>query len=185
MKKIGLFLIIVLSAGLVFGQDTKEDRKAAKKARKEEQKRINLENTERLKLIVGTKQFVLEAHTLFDRTGMSYNLNPTLNFVGFDGTNSSIQLSFNQLVGWNGVGGVTIDGRIDKMEIKGNDKKPNFSVDAAVKNRTGGYVTMIFRVSSDGNARVDMSGSFGEKVSFQGRIVALSQTSVYKGTPIN
>ena len=184
MKSTLILLVLLLSAGMVSGQETKEDRKANRKARKEDQKRIALENTEQLKLIVATKMFVLEANTLFDRGGMTFNLNPTINFVGFDGKNSTIQLSFNQLVGWNGVGGVTIDGTIKTIEITGKDNKPGFSINATVQNKTGGLVTMIFRVSSDGNARVDMSGSFGERLSFQGRIVALSQTTVYKGTPV-
>jgi hypothetical protein len=43
--------------------------------------------------------------------------------------------------------------------------------------------TMIFRVSSDGSARVDMSGAFGDKITFQGTIYSLEETKVYKGTP--
>ena len=70
------------------------------------------------------------------------------------------------------------------MEIKGKDDQATFSINVAVHNKGTGPVTMIFRVTSDGNARVDMSGSFGERLSFQGRIVSLSETSVYKGTPI-
>jgi hypothetical protein len=169
---------------MAFGQETKAERKAARKERKAEQQRIALENSEQLKEIVTTKMFVLEAHTLFDRSGRSYNLSPTINFVGFDGKNSTIQLAFNQLIGWNGIGGVTIDGKITKMEIKGKDKDPGFTINSSVLNKGGGLVTMFFRVGSDGNARVDMSGTFGEKISFQGRIVALSQTTVYKGTPV-
>ena len=184
MKKILILIVVLLSSGFVFGQETKEERKAARKARKEEQKRIALENSQQLQAIIETKMFVLEAHTLFDKRGTSYNLNSTTNFVGFDGENSTIQLAFDQLIGWNGLGGLTVDGKIRTMEIKGKENQPQFTVNAAVQNRGGGLVTMLFRVSSDGNARVDMSGSFGEKVSFQGRIVSLVNSSVYKGTPL-
>lgn len=181
MKKISLLLIVLLSAVIVFAQDTKEDKKAARKTRKEEQQRIALNNSEELKAIIASKQFVLEANMLFSKGGMTYNLNSTTNFVGFDGDNSTIQLAFNSLVGWNGVGGVTLDGKVTKMEIKGKEGKPNFTVNAVVSNNTGGLVTMIFRISSDGNARVDMTGSFGDRLSYQGRIVKLSESRVYKG----
>ena len=69
------------------------------------------------------------------------------------------------------------------MEVKQKEGSPTFSVDARVHNKGGGLVTMIFRISSNGSARVDMSGSFGDRLSFQGNIVPLTNTAVYKGTP--
>ena len=183
MKAISLVLIMIILAGSSFAQ-TKEDKKAAKKAKKEAKALQDKENTAALISLVESKKFVLEANTLFDRTGMSYILNSSLNFVGFDGVNSTIQLGFDQLIGWNGVGGVTIDGKITKMEIKTKKNGVGFNIDAAVLNKGGGLVTMLFSVSSVGSARVDMSGSFGERISFQGNIVGLNKSTVYKATPI-
>ncbi|MCF6360589.1 MAG: DUF4251 domain-containing protein [Cyclobacteriaceae bacterium] len=134
--------------------------------------------------MVATQAFVLEANTLYTRQGDSFVLNPTINFVGFDGKNSTIQLSFNQLVGWNGVGGVTLDGTIAKMEIVDNKKGLGFTINVTVRQNSGGSVTMIFRVSPNGNARVDMSGSYGERLTYQGNIVSLDETRVYKGSSI-
>ena len=182
MKKISFALIIVLISVTAFAQ-TKAERKEAKKAKKEAKLKEDLSKAEVFLTIVESQRFVLEANTLFDRSGQSYNLSSSINFVGFDGENSTIQLAFEQLVGWNGVGGVTIDGKISQMKVKQKDGSATFSVDARVMNKGGGMVTMIFRVSSNGSARVDMSGSFGERISFQGNIVPLSQTAVYKGTP--
>lgn len=182
MKKIGFALIIVLLSASVFAQ-TKAERKAAKKAKKEAKLQQDLANAEILITIVESKRFVLEANTLYDRSGQSFNLSSNLNFVGFDGENSTIQLAFQQLVGWNGVGGVTVDGKITQLEVKQKEGSATFSVDARVLNKGGGLVTMIFRISSNGSARVDMSGSFGERLSFQGNIVPLTNTAVYKGTP--
>ena len=167
----------------VMAQDSKDDRKAEKKARKEAKLQEAKDNTARLVEIVESKQFVLQANTLFDRYGKSLVLNSNLNFVGFDGEYSTIQLSFTGLVGWNGVGGVTIDGHITKMEVKVKDDGIGFTINAAVQNKGGGLTTMLFRVNSDGNARVDMNGNFGERLSFQGFIVPLSESTVYKGTP--
>lgn len=185
MKVINMLFVLLLVSVAAFAQETKEDKKAAKKARKAEQERIALENTETLRIICATKMFVLEAQTLRGGSGMTFNLNPNTNFVGFDGENSTIQLSFNNLAGWNGVGGVTVDGKIVKFDIKAKEGKPGFNMDINVQNKGGGgLVIMSFRVSSDGNANVDMRGNWGERLSFQGRIVPLSQTTVYKGTPM-
>ena len=183
MRGISLVLIMIILATNAFAQ-TKEEKKAAKKAKKEAKVLQDKENTAVLIGLVESKKFVLEANTLFDRTGTSFILNSSLNFVGFDGTNSTIQLGFDQLIGWNGVGGVTIDGKITKMEIKTNKNGIGFNINAAVQNKGGGLVTMLFIVNSVGSARVDMSGSFGEKISFQGKIIDLNKSRVYKATPI-
>ncbi len=183
MRAISIVIIMVLLGGSAIAQ-TKEEKKAAKKAKKEAKIEQDKANTAMLISIVENKKFVLEANTLYDRTGQTYILSSNLNFVGFDGTNSTIQLAFDQLIGWNGVGGVTIDGRITKMEIKPNKDGIGFNVIASVQNKGGGLVTMLFKVNSGGTARVDMSGSFGERLSFQGILVALDKTRVYKGTAI-
>ena len=183
MRGISLLVIIIILAASAFAQ-TKEEKKAGKKAKKEAKVLQDKENTAILIGMVESKKFVLEANTLFDRTGLSYILNSSINFVGFDGVNSTIQLAFDQLIGWNGVGGVTIDGKITKMEVKVKKDGIGFTIDAAVVNKGGGLVTMLFRVSSSGNARVEMSGSFGERITYQGNIIALNKTAVYKGTPI-
>lgn len=183
MRGIRLVIIMLLFGVSVFAQ-TKEEKQAAKKAKKEARQEQDKANTAVLINIVESKKFVLEANILYDRYGVSYFLSSTINFVGFDGKNSTIQLAFDQLVGWNGVGGVTIDGKISSMEIIASDDGIGFSINARVQNKGGGLFTMLFRVSSDGSARVDMSGSFGERLSFQGNIVSLDKTIVYKGTPV-
>lgn len=187
MKRFIVLLVIVLGSSLIiesYAQTKKEEKKkekAAKKAAKIEADSISNAN---LKMMVASKAFVLEANTLYARSGQSFILNSTTSFVGFDGKNSTIQLAFDQLVGWNGVGGVTLDGTIAKFEIIDNKKGFGFTINVTVRQKVGGAVTMIFRVSSDGNARVDMSGTFGEKLTYQGRIVSLAETSVYKGTSL-
>lgn len=187
MKKYLSLLLLVFSFSIVIqsnAQSTKEDRKQAKAEKKAAKMEKDSVANAHLKLLVLSQAFVLEASTLYARTGQSFVLNSSTNFVGFDGKNSTIQLAFDQLVGWNGVGGVTLDGTISKMEIVDNKNGLGFTINATVRQKVGGAVTMIFRVSADGNARVDMSGSFGEKLTYQGRIVSLAETSVYKGTTL-
>ncbi|MCB0505242.1 MAG: DUF4251 domain-containing protein [Cyclobacteriaceae bacterium] len=189
MKRLTFFLTLILSV-LFFASSAQSfnEQREAKKKEKAEKKQAQQEeaqkNNERLLALVATKAFVLEANTLYDKRGQSYFLNSSINFVGFDGTNSTIQLAFNGLVGWNGIGGVTLDGTIAKMEVNENNKGLGFTINVTVRQKVRGAVTMIFRVSSDGSARVDMSGSYGDRLSFQGNIVSLDDTRVYKGTTL-
>jgi hypothetical protein len=182
MKKLSILMIFLLLAGVGFAQDSKEDKKAAKKAKKAAQAEQNLANTAMLVALFETKAFVLEANTLYDKSKKSYVLSSNYNFIGFDGKYSTIQLSFIGLVGWNGVGGVTADGKIVKMETTVKEGKPGFTCSASVQNKGGNFITMLFRVNADGSARVTMSGNFGEQLSFYGNIVPLAETTVYKGT---
>ncbi|MCB0497926.1 MAG: DUF4251 domain-containing protein [Cyclobacteriaceae bacterium] len=189
MKRLSIFLVLVLSFVVVTSnaqsfqeqRDAKKKEKAEKRAVQQEEAKAN---NARLLELVKTKKFVLEANTLYSKSGSSYQLNSTTNFVGFDGENSTIQLAFDGLIGWNGIGGVTLDGTISKMEVKENKKGLGFTINATVRQNVGGAVTMIFRVSSDGSARVDMNGSFGDRLSFQGYIVSLENSRVYKGTSL-
>ena len=183
MRAISLIIIMVLLASSVFAQ-TKEEKQAAKKAKKEAKVQQDKENTAILIEMVKSKKFVLEAYTLYSKAGESFNLSSNLNFVGFDGENSTIQFSFGQLSGWNGVGGVTLDGEITKMEVNENKNGVGFTINASVSNKGGGIVIMTFSVNSIGNARVDMQGFFGDRLSFQGNIISLEKTIVYKGTAI-
>jgi len=184
MRRIGLLLaFIIISSGLL-AQDSNEDKDDVKKARKEQNQ---AQERAKIALLIGmveSKKFVLEANTLFDKSGHSYVLNSNLNFVGFDGENSTIQLSFQQLVGWKGVGRVAVDGKIKKMEIKAQDGATGFTITGTIQNKGDEVITMIFRVNPSGVAKVDMNSNFGERFSFQGNLIALDKTNVYKATPI-
>ena len=95
---------------------TKEEKKAKREAEFKAAKETNL-------AIVQTQRWVLESGILYDRSGQSFILNSTLNFVMLDGDQTTIQLDLNALSGWNGVGGITFDGRVTKYEI--NEGKEN------------------------------------------------------------
>ena len=182
MKGIKLLIILMLAGVTVFAQG-KTDKKAEKKARKEAKMAEDRANAARLMALFESRRFVLEAERLYDKQNNMYVLSKNINFVAFEGDTSSIQLSFTGLVGWNGVGGLTVEGRVTKMEIKAKEGQATFTVNAAVQNRAGGLVTMLFRVQPSGRAMVTMNGNFGDILKFEGMIVPLDESMVYKGRP--
>ncbi len=184
MKKYSLLLIVLFSALILsqsFAQTAKEERKKEKAEKKAAKFKKDSISNQYYKSIAASQAFVLEANTLYAKNGKSFILNRSTNFVGFDGKNSTIQLAFDQLVGWNGIGGVTLDGIVSTMEIEDNKKGLGFTINVTVMQQVGGIITMIFNVSADGNTRVDMSGSYGERITYQGKIVPLAESTVYKG----
>jgi|GEM_PF-1018009 len=201
MRRTGLIIALLLFGFAVLAQDYKNDKKSAKKALKEAKLQSAKESTAELIQLVESKKFIIQANNIVERNRNDltrYNiykftnslvLNPNLNFVAFDGDNSTVQLSFVGLVGENGVGGVTLDGKVTKMEIRPREDGVGFRVHAVVQNKLGSdfrikggrFITMLMRVYYDGTTRIDMEDNFGDHLSFQGYIMPLEESTVYKG----
>jgi len=184
-------LLIVLSTSVVFSgyaqtenpdskNLTKEEKKALRKAKKEEEKRKREENLVEFEKFVEMREWVVEAYTVYDKQGQSYQMDPTINFVGVNKDETTVQLSFNGIIGWNGVGGVTLDGKIGKYEFKRDEK--SLMITMSAMGSSLGMVDIFLTISGDANGRATVSGNFGEKIIFQGKFVSLAESSVYKGT---
>ncbi|WP_020530206.1 DUF4251 domain-containing protein [Flexithrix dorotheae] len=183
MRKAIFIFIFCLIGSYGFGQETNKN--LSKKEKKALKRQEALENKEALLLIVNKQRFVIEANTVFDRYGQSFIMNPTTNFVGVKDDVATIQLAFDAVVGLNGVGGVTLDGKISKYEVKeGKDTKP-ITINMRASGAAMGPVSLSITVQPDGNARAYISGDFGERISFQGRLVSLEKSGVYKGMSLH
>lgn len=184
MKKFSILLVILFVFGLAAnaqGNKEMDMSKLSKKERKALRKQQEEESIKMYIAILESKEWVIEAHTLYDRYQNSYILNPTINFVGMAKDHGAIQLGFDGLVGWNGVGGVTIDGSIDGYTIQERKGEKTPAARMTFRGRGTGSATVSLSVNSSGQARVDVSGNFGDRFSFAGRFVPMSQSVVYKG----
>ena len=191
MKTVSLFLIIFSMYSVVYVNAqtenpdsknlTKEERKALKKAKKEEDKRKREEALKIFEKYAEARTWVIEAHTVFNKQGQSFQMDPTINFVGVNGDETTVQLSFTGLVGWNGVGGITLDGKIGKYQFTNNDKVVAINLGAMGSGM--GVVDMHLTITGDGNARATVKGNWGDQITFQGRFVSLAESRVYKGSP--
>lgn len=159
---------------------TKEEKKAIRKAKKEEDKRKREEALISFSEYAEMKKWVIEAHTVYDKQGQSYQMDPNINFVGVSDDETTIQLSFNGLMGWNGVGGITLEGKIGKYEYSSDKKLLNITMSAMGSGL--GVVDMFITVTGDGNGRASISGNWGDRITFQGKFVSLEESSVFKGT---
>ena len=92
MRAISLLIIMILVGGGVFAQ-TKEEKKAAKQAKKEAKVQQDKDLTTALIKMVESKRFVLEANILYSKTGDTFNLSSNLNFIGFDGVKINTKIT--------------------------------------------------------------------------------------------
>jgi hypothetical protein len=159
---------------------TKEEKKAMRKAKKEEDKRKREEALKSFEKYAEMRAWVVEAHTVFDKQGQSYQMDPSINFVGVSNEETTVQLSFTGLMGWNGVGGVTLEGKIGKYEYSSDGKSVTITMSAMGSGL--GIVDIFLSVTGDGNGRATVSGNWGDRITFQGKFVSLEDSSIYKGT---
>lgn len=190
IKKLGTLLIVVLLAsntGWAQAENpdsknlTKEEKKAMKLAKKEEEARKREETLVRNKAIAENKNWVLEAHTVFEKGGQSFQMNPSINFVSVKGDEATIQLSFDGIIGWNGVGGITLEGKTTKYQV--NDSKNSFTITMTALGSGMGPVDFLVTVGADGNGRATLSGNWGQRITFAGNFVSFEDSKIYKGSP--
>ena len=158
-----------------------EEKKALKKSKKEEENRARQEALSGYKSIAGEKDWVIEAHTVYNKGGRSFPMNPTTNFVRVNGDETTFQLAFNGIAGWNGIGGITLDGHINKYVVSENKNAVTISMLAMGPGM--GPVDVLITVGPDGSGRATISGNLGDRITFAGRFVPYEASRIYKGMP--
>lgn len=117
--------------------------------------------------------FVLQARQVRNSYGQyEMGLNDNSNFLLMQGDKGIFQVAFNNMsAGANGLGGVTLHGRIGKLDIKG-DKKGNAIITYnMIGRRMNAYVTItLFKGSDQAVAIIDPTLGRGQ-ITLRGRLV--------------
>ena len=182
-------LILLISLALIPGlraQDRlskAEIKKLQKEQRKADQESEEEKMAELTRWMIDNQQFVLEADFLSDRYGSRIPVSSMINFLMVDSASATMQLGSAFSVGYNGVGGTTLDGRISKYEVKSiGKKKTYFNITLMFQSSLGMYDISLM-VSSNGNADAKIRGNWGGQLNYHGYLVPLYQARVYKGSP--
>lgn len=165
--------------------DTKTTRELTRE-QKNEQKRLDAEETAKIvDWMVNNKKFVLEAYAVSNQYGERYEVNSRINFIAIDSNKITIQLaSMSGMGGYNGLGGITADGRITDFKInKAGKKSSGYSIQILAMTSIGSY-DIFFNVSTNSNAVATIGGSWGGKLNYHGFLIPLSKSKIYKGMSI-
>ncbi len=181
MKTTTIALCLAIFLAVINTSEAQEKQKLSKKEKKELKKQEQLKAKKAIVDLLHSKKWVIEAHTVYDRYNQSYQLNPTINFVGINGEDGAIQLGFDGLIGWNGVGGITLDGTVTQYEVKEGKEKASPTVTMRFRGRGVGSATLFITINSSGQATARVSGDFGGRITFAGIIKSLEESTVYKG----
>ena len=180
--------ILLLTIGLVFSlavlaQEEKVDMKSMTRAEKKAYKeKVAVEQKAKILLSINAKQWVLEATSLQVKSGESFQLEPTLNFVGMSGENTTVQLGSSFMIGANGVGGITLDGKTRKYDInEGKKATSQVTVRMIISGSSSGNLDILLSVSPGGNANATITDMYGTRLTYRGRFKALHESKVFKG----
>ncbi|RKD94591.1 DUF4251 domain-containing protein [Marinifilum flexuosum] len=191
MKRNTLTLIAILILGAISfssfaegkeltKQEKKELRKEKRAARKAERKMYNSEMHKIAYQALKDLDFVLEANTLYGKRGKTIMVSDHLNFISVDKDKAVLQLAFMGYRGPNGLGGITLNGRVSNKEYS-TDKHGNqflkFNVLGAALN-----AEVRITLNASGNtadAYVNANTSSG-KIQFRGSLVPKVDTRTYK-----
>jgi hypothetical protein len=159
----------------------KEQRKLYKEIKKEQEAEEAALKAEFVKIMLHQRRFVLEAEQLRDRGGNMVFVSSMINFVAADSISGVIQVGSNTYVGLNGVGGITLEGRISNYEFTYNEKKGSHFLKYNLQTSSGTYDVRM-NISAVGRADATISSSWPGKLTYVGNIVPPASSRVFKGS---
>ena len=131
---------------------------------------------------IGKQSFVIEADAITFKYGTRVYVNSTTNFISVNGDRGVVQISPSSFVsGPNGVGGITVDGRISNMDLK-VDKKGNTRISMNISGKGINAQLDITLYAGSDNAYVIVSPNFNSQtVRLEGKLVPYELSRTYEG----
>ena len=179
------YYIIIVAVFLFLSSALQAQEKPTKKEKRAAKKALEIAQSDSLRVIqeiwAENKTFVLEAQQVFNKRGEVFQLSPSTNFVYFDMDKAIVQLSFNGLVGWNGVGGITIKGNITKYKYDAENKNKPIYIEATLQG-SDGFQDIFLWISSSGQGEAQVNDMRGNRIRFTGHVLSLKDSRVYIGS---
>ncbi len=186
MKRLILIFILFLSpftAALAQNADRSERRAAAEE--RAMAKRLaaiadSLSYVEAMNAI-DSMDFVFEADMLIFKRGGTARVFSNLNFISVEGDEALVQVSPFDTGGPNGVGGVTVDGRIVNKEVR-VDKRGNVTVSMMVMGAAISAEVLFMIAEGNNRASVRISPTFNSNtITLYGTVVPSERSDIFKG----
>lgn len=180
MKQV-VFISALFSLILLSGCQTQKD-PARILAEQEEIRLLHKTTVEAIK----DREFVLEADRLVFKYGHTAHVSSSTNFIAVSGQEATIQITsnFSPYAGPNGIGGVTVTGRISNIK-ESVDKNGTLSFSMNVVG-IGVSATVSFNLPKGTNqCTVIVSPNLNSNViTFIGSIYPTEFSEIYKGRPL-
>lgn len=174
--------MVMLITGLIFGssltiaQDKTLDRREKKEIRKAQLTR----NYYLIDSLLNAKKFVLEANYLMNRYGDRMPVTSAINFIRVDKTKGILQTGSDFSLGYNGVGGVTAEGNVGKWKVDSDPRRMVHTLRFSLLTNLGNY-DVVLTVRADSRATATITGLTPGSLTWEGYLVTLNNSRIYKG----
>ncbi|MDP4282232.1 MAG: DUF4251 domain-containing protein [Bacteroidota bacterium] len=183
MRSILLIIIALFLSTGINAQHTKltkeQKQEVALKKKAERNAKIDSTYKETAKLLEG-RRFILQADYLRNRSGYQRPSSQTLNFISIDSLAAVIQIGSNQAAGYNGVGGITNEGKVTNWKLDKNDKKKTFTLNFTVPTNFDVYDIVIY-IDYEKRASATITGMRAGRITYEGYLRALEDATIFKG----
>jgi hypothetical protein len=130
---------------------------------------------------IEAKQYVLEANSLYDRYGRIAFVNPISNFFVVSDDEAVVQIGFNNgTLGFNGLGGVTLEGKLTKYEVKDRGVGKGFHIKMHFFGNQS--ATILMEVNDNGKALIHYKGMAGEALRLKGELLDIEESTIFFGS---
>ena len=182
MKRILFFMVVALISMRGYTQIQTPEQELTREQKKELQARLDSLMFCEAEQAINQKAFTLEADRVVFKYGQTAYVSSNTNFVSVNGDEAVVQVAFNIPVsGPNGIGGVTVEGKLTNYEVK-KDKKNNIRVSMNVMGTGISARIDIFFPTGGNNASVDITPNFNSnRLSLSGALLPIEKSTVYKG----
>jgi hypothetical protein len=183
MKKFTIYrtnLILTIGLFLIPFKGISQDIKLTRQEQKEAKRAELVANFQFLDTLIEDRSFVLVADFLQNKYGDRIHVGPFLNFIRVDSTKAVLQTGSETGLGYNGVGGVTAEGRADHWKIVKNLKSLSYFIQFNIATNIGVYNVSI-TLNADNYARATITGITPGILSYEGHIEPVGSSHVFKG----
>jgi hypothetical protein len=161
--------------------DIKEQKAYEKQKQREARDKEREKNIEMTSQMVKLHRFVLEADYLSNKYGVRIPVSRDINFIMVDSTDAVLQTGSAFTLGYNGVGGETVSGRITKFDYGMTGRnKDSYSIRMVVLSPVGVYDINLL-INAEGYADASIRGNWSGQLNYHGRLVPLGLSRVYEG----
>ena len=194
MKKV-LFvaaLLLVCFSVTMNAQTKKEERAAKREALKKEREarraiEAQMDSVAYMKAVSALEEgeFVLEANNVTFPNGLVRFVSSNTNYVQMDNGEGVVQTAFSNFTyspGPNGLGGVTVEGKISSPTLN-KDKDGNVYYTFNIQGIAISATVLISLTAGTNNACAQISPNFnGNNMTMTGNLVPISESDVFQGT---
>ncbi len=182
MKK---FVLILLSALFVitgFAQEV--SKKEARQAKREAEKKEAHEKYLKAVQLMKDKTFIVTAQTITFRSGQQIFPDESINFLKVNEGKGVIQIAPRTAMnpGFNGLGGITIEGDLSNVKESENKKKNHYTMSFTINGLAGTAQITVNLYGSD-QASVMVQGMYsGVSFTLNGILEAVGDATIYQGS---